>query len=197
MTNEEKQNPETIDMENTPPKKKELATFLDILESFVLSAVAVVLLFTLVFRITIVDGPSMQDTLLHGDALLVSNLFYTPECGDVVIVHQPTEFYPDPIVKRVIAVGGQTIDIDFNTWTVTVDGVVLEEDYIKLTNDQRITSDFTFPMEIPEGYVFVMGDNRNHSADSRSSKIGLIDERMIVGHVLLRFMPFSTFGAVD
>lgn len=197
MSNEEKQIPEAVMTEAAPAKKKESTSFLDILESFVLSAVAVVLLFTLVFRITIVDGPSMQDTLQHGDALLVSNLFYTPKCGDVVIVHQPTESYPDPIVKRVIAVGGQTIDIDFNTWTVTVDGKVIEEDYIKLTNDQRVTSDFTFPMEIPEGYVFVMGDNRNHSADSRSSKIGLIDERMIVGHVLLRFMPLSTFGTVD
>lgn len=197
MSNEEKQIPEAVATENVSAKKKDTTTFLDILESFVLSAVAVVLLFTLVFRITIVDGPSMQDTLRHGDALLVSNLFYTPKCGDVVIVHQPTESYPDPIVKRVIAVGGQTIDIDFNTWTVTVDGVVIEEDYIKLTTDQRVTSDFTFPMEIPEGYVFVMGDNRNHSADSRSSKIGLIDERMIVGHVLLRFKPLSAFGTVD
>ena len=197
MSNEEKQIPEAVATENVPAKKKDTTTFLDILESFVLSAVAVVLLFTLVFRITIVDGPSMQDTLQHGDALLVSNLFYTPKCGDVVIVHQPTESYPDPIVKRVIAVGGQTIDIDFNTWTVTVDGVVIEEDYIKLTTDQRVTSDFTFPMEIPEGYVFVMGDNRNHSADSRSAKIGLIDERMIVGHVLLRFKPLSAFGTVD
>ena len=193
----EKQTPATG--EENPPlsAKKAASSLLDVLESFVFSAIAVILIFTFLFRITIVDGPSMEDTLHHGDVLLVSELFYTPKCGDVVIVHQPTELYPDPIVKRIIAVGGQTIDIDFDTWTVTVDGVVIEDDYLKLTNDRRLTSDYSYPLEIPEGYVFVMGDNRNHSADSRTDDIGLIDTRSILGRVLLRLAPLSACGTVD
>lgn len=177
--------------------KKMSDTLLDVLEAFVLSAMSVILIFTFFLRITIVDGPSMEDTLHDGEALLVSDFLYTPNAGDIVIIHQPTPHYPDPLVKRIIAVGGQTVDIDFDTWTVTVDGVVIDEPYIKLTDDQRITSNLTYPLVVPEGCVFVMGDNRNHSADSRTSLIGMIDVRCILGKVLLRIAPLPVFGPVD
>ena len=139
----------------------------------------------------------MENTLYGGEALLVSRLPYTPKNGDVVVIHQPTPYHPEPLIKRVIAVGGQTIDIDFNTWTVTVDGQVIEEDYMLLKTDRRITSDYTYPMEITEGYVFVMGDNRNHSADSRSMEVGLIDVRSFLGPVILRIAPLDRFGPVQ
>ena len=105
--------------------------------------------------------------------------------------------YNKPIVKRVIATAGQTVDIDFSTWTLTVDGVVIDEPYIKLTTDQQITSDWTYPMQIPEGYIFVMGDNRNHSADSRCRDIGLIDERCVVGKAFVRVFPLNRFTVFD
>jgi len=165
----------------------------DILELFVLCAAVMLALFTFAVRPTIVKGASMEDTLLEGDALLVTDLGYEPQNGDIIVAQNVSlPLYPDPIVKRVIAVGGQTVDIDFTTWTLTVDGKVVDEPYRKLVDRLR-TSDWVFPMEIPEGYVFVMGDNRNHSADSRTSDIGLIDERCIVGKAVLRIFPFSRF----
>jgi len=182
---------ETKDPKKSPLFKLANELF-DILELFVLCAAVMLTLFTFVIRPTIVKGASMEDTLLEGDALLVSDLGYEPKSGDIIVAQNVSlPLYPDPIVKRVIGVGGQTVDIDFTTWTLTVDGKVVDEPYRKLTPDRLITSDWVFPMEIPEGYVFVMGDNRNHSADSRTSDIGLIDERCVVGKAVIRIFPFS------
>ena len=140
----------------------------------------------------------MENTLLAGDYLLVSDIAYTPQAGDIVVVHNVgLRHYNKPIVKRVIATAGQTVDIDFSTWTLTVDGAVIDEPYIKLTTDQQLTSDWTYPMQIPEGYIFVMGDNRNHSADSRCRDIGLIDERCVVGKAFVRVFPLSRFTVFD
>ncbi|MBQ4043498.1 MAG: signal peptidase I [Clostridia bacterium] len=186
---------ETPEQEKDPKKSPlfKLANELfDILELFVLCAAVMLTLFTFVIRPTIVKGASMEDTLLEGDALLVSDLGYEPKNGDIIVAQNVSlPLYPDPIVKRVIGVGGQTVDIDFTTWTLTVDGKVVDEPYRKLTPDRLRTSDWVFPMEIPEGYVFVMGDNRNHSADSRIADIGLIDERCVVGKAVIRIFPFS------
>lgn len=192
-SSEEQARPE----ESAISPKRALHAIFDVIESFAFSAIAVLIICAFFFRVTTVDGPSMEDTLHNGESLLVSRAFYTPEPGDVIVLHQPTENYPNPIVKRVIAVGGQTVDIDFNSWTVTVDGVKIEEDYIKLTNDQRITSNLTYPLYVPEGYIFVMGDNRNHSADSRLAEIGLIDTRSVLGKVIFRIFPFSVAGTVN
>jgi len=170
----------------------------DILELFVICAAVILTVFTFILRPTVVQGPSMEDTLLEGDYLIVVSAGYKPEAGDIVVAHNTAlPLYHDPIVKRVIAVGGQEINIDFTTWTVTVDGQVIEEPYRKLTDGYMLTSDFTFPMTVPEGYVFVMGDNRNHSADSRTRDIGMIDERCIVGHAVLRLLPVSRFTVFD
>ena len=186
---------ETPEQEKDPKKSPlfKLANELfDILELFVLCAAVMLTLLTFVIRPTIVKGASMEDTLLEGDALLVSDLGYEPKNGDIIVAQNVSlPLYPDPIVKRVIGVGGQTVDIDFTTWTLTVDGKVVDEPYRKLTPDRLRTSDWVFPMEIPEGYVFVMGDNRNHSADSRIADIGLIDERCVVGKAVIRIFPFS------
>ena len=176
------------------------------IELFVLAFTVVLLLMTFIGRHSPVVGESMLPTLEEGDVLIVSDIAYTPKNGDIIVCQSPwgqTEFdtigFNEPLVKRIIAVGGQEVDIDFYTWSVTVDGVKLEEDYIlKYDNmPMRAYNDgITFPLIVPEGYVFVLGDNRNGSIDSRSAMIGLIDERFIVGRVVFRVLPFDKIGTV-
>lgn len=184
------------------PRKSFASDFLDYVEIFVFAICFVILIFTFAARLCIVKGPSMEKTLNEGELLIVSNLFYEPERGDIIVFHQ-TGILNEPVVKRVIATGGETIDIDFSTWTVTVthkDGTeeVLNEPYMYLDRSAPLlTSSLQFPYEIPEGYIFVMGDNRNHSTDSRGTTIGLVDSRRVLGKVLLRVSPFSKFGTVD
>ena len=162
-------------------------------EALISAALVLVLIFSFFFRIIQVDGASMVPTLQNGDKLIVWGAGYTPERGDVVIVDSYTA-YGKPLVKRVIAKGGDTISIDYEAGTVTVNGELLQEDYIaELT---YLGYDVTFPYTVPEGTVFVMGDNRNNSLDSRSSYVGCIDERDILGKVLVCFLPFSDFGVV-
>ncbi len=180
--------------EKAPDRLKKLAADLfDILEPFVFCTTVILLLFSFFFRPTIVDGQSMENTLLHGEYLLVVDAGYTPKNGDIVVAHNVgLTYYNKPLVKRVIATEGQTVDIDFSTWTLTVDGIVIDEPYRKLADSLR-TSDFEFPLTVPEGCVFLMGDNRNHSADSRTAEIGMMDERCIVGKAVLRFFPLNRF----
>ena len=162
-------------------------------EALVSAALVLVLIFSFFFRIIQVDGSSMVPTLVNGDKLIVWGAGYTPQRGDVVIVDSYTS-YGKPLVKRVIAKGGDTVSIDYATGTVAVNGEVLQEDYI--AEPTYLGYDVTFPYTVPEGTVFVMGDNRNQSLDSRSTYVGCIDERDILGRVLLCFMPFTDFGVV-
>ncbi len=183
-----------------PPKDPMWAPkeLLEWLELFAYSVAAVLLIFTFICRVAVVSGPSMEKTLHEGQILLVSDLGYEPRRGDV-IVFQSNEIYDnEAIVKRVIATEGQTVDIDFDTWTVTVDGVALEEDYVNFIEGVRMRgSDFDFPQQVAPGHIFVMGDNRNHSADSRSAEIGQVDSRSVLGKVLVRIFPLNTFGSID
>lgn len=162
-------------------------------EALISAALILVLIFSFFFRIIQVDGRSMVPTLNNGDKLIVWGAGYTPQRGDVVIVDGYTS-YGKPLVKRVIAKGGDTISIDFEEGVVTVNGEVLQEDYIAAPT--YLEFDVQFPYTVPEGTVFVMGDNRNESLDSRSSSVGCIDERDILGKVLLCFMPFTDFGVI-
>ena len=162
-------------------------------EALISAALVLVLVFSFFFRIIQVDGESMVPTLENGDKLVVWGAGYEPQRGDVVIVDSYTA-YGKPLVKRVIAKGGDTVSIDYATGTVAVNGEVLQEDYI--AEPTYLGYDVTFPYTVPEGTVFVMGDNRNQSLDSRSTYVGCIDERDILGKVLVCFMPFTDFGVV-
>lgn len=162
-------------------------------ETAVQTLVCVMLIFTFVARTSIVFGTSMIDTLHHNDLLVVSRLLYVPQRGDIVVVTKPN-YENEPIVKRIIALEGQRVDIDFELGVVTVDGVALDESYVHTPTNLRY--DVEFPVVVPEGELFVLGDNRNGSLDSRSTSIGFIDERYVMGKAYWRVLPFSAFGAL-
>lgn len=153
-----------------------------------------ILIFVFVARIVVVSGPSMENTLHNGDVMLVWSLGYKPRQGDVVVLTQ-TSYQDDSIVKRVIATEGQTVDIDYATGTVYVDGAPLRESYIKERMEIPNYGEGLNHITVPEGCLFVMGDNRNHSADSRYPGIGIVDERSVIGKTMLVLFPFSSFGA--
>lgn len=168
----------------------------DWIEAIVFSIAAVVLLFTFVFRIVGVDGDSMQNTLQNGDRVVLSILNYHPRQGDIVVLTTKAPDIDKPIIKRVIAVGGQTVNIDYRTGNVYVDGKLLKETYIKDPTEFQGVNPVSMPVRVPEGCVFVMGDNRNNSYDSRSSAIGNVDERYIMGHAIVRIFPLAKLGAL-
>lgn len=151
---------------------------------------AFVLLFTFVVRIIVVSGPSMENTLTGGDLILVWSLGYTPKQGDIVVLTQES-YQEDSIVKRVIATEGQRVDIDYGAGAVEVDGVPLKEDYIKEKMILPSYGEGINHVTVPEGCVFVMGDNRNHSADSRYPDIGIVDTRCVIGRGVAVMFPFS------
>ena len=169
-------------------KKEEGRDLYEWVQALVCSVLAVVLLFTFVVRLIGVDGHSMVPTLQDGDRLLVLNAMLDNdyEYGDIVVLRKDT-FMEEPIVKRVIATEGQTVDIDFASGSVYVDGELLEEDYI---NEPTYVEEGTeFPLTVPEGSIFVMGDNRNHSSDSRSSDLGTVDTRYVIGKAVFLLFP--------
>lgn len=158
-------------------------------QALVCSVLTVVLIFTFAVRIVRVSGESMRETLQDQDMLVVLNNWLCGgyEQGDIVILQRDDFYGGEPIVKRVIATGGQTVDIDFETGAVYVDGTLLEEDYI---NELTFVEEGTeFPLTVPEGSIFVMGDNRNHSSDSRDASLGTVDTRYVIGRAVLLAFP--------
>lgn len=156
--------------------------------------VIIVIVLLTCFRVVVVSGDSMKRTLLDGDLLiLISNTFYTdPQQGDIIVASKDSFENGEPIIKRVIALEGQEVDINFSTGAVYVDGKLLEETYIS----SRTTTDegTSFPLVVDEGCVFVLGDNRIRSKDSRSQDIGLIDKREILGKAVLLVFPGTSKG---
>ena len=158
---------------------------------FAISVVVVCLIF--LFRLVDVEGRSMNNTLATNDKVIVTNLFYTPQNNDIVVISHGAE-YNSPIIKRVIAVAGQSVKVDQATDQILVDGVVLDEPYIEGSTYGNNIGDNEIPEVIPEGKIFVMGDNRKDSMDSRSTKIGLIDVDDVIGKAQFVVYPFDHFG---
>ncbi len=188
------------------PKFTELFDWID---TIVIALVSVVIIFSLFFRVATIVGPSMQNTLYSGERVVISNFFYTPKYGDIVVVSRNTNNSVDsadtsrePIIKRVIATEGQYVDINFETGKVYVGADLsnmteLSEPYANGPTNLRY--DIEFPVYVKEGHIFVLGDNRNNSTDSRSSTIGdlgLIDERYVLGKAIYRIWPFDTIGGL-
>jgi len=167
------------------------------LQALVMALVILILLFTFVGRIIGVDGQSMVPTLHDNDLLVLQSIGYKPQRGDVVVLTKEFSYVHGPIVKRVIAVGGDEVYIDYASGSVYVNGEALDEPYIKEPMRRPTGLDMsTEYMEVPEGCIFVMGDNRNDSSDSRHVELGAVDERYVLGRVLFVLLPFQDFGAV-
>ncbi|MBR5286153.1 MAG: signal peptidase I [Clostridia bacterium] len=181
----------------------------DYLEVFCFALATMMVLFLFVFRLVTVDGDSMRTTLSDGDRLIISNLFYTPETGDIVVINPENHGDADePIIKRVIATEGQKVFIDYENWEVFVDGIKLDEPYIvdmmeiekqRFGNDKAMNGTnvpkYKEEFTVGEDKVFVMGDNRNNSKDSRSDDYGEMGVNRILGKVVFRIAP--DFGFVD
>lgn len=173
------------------------------LQTLVTAIVCIILTFTFVFRVTRVVGQSMDPTLTDGELLVIWSLGYHPEQGDIVIANDTTEssvelLHGDAIVKRVIATEGQAVDIDYDNNIVYVDGEPLKEDYILEEMRWPIWSPSMMEthFEVPEGEVFLMGDNRNGSTDSRHEMLGCVNEGHLLGKAAFVLFPFNRFGFV-
>ena len=180
--------------ENSRPEEKKESwqkSILLYLHDLIYMLAGIMIAFLLVFRLVIVSGESMYSTLWDGDWLLVlSNTFYRePEYGDIIVASKDSFNSGEPIIKRVIATEGQTVDIDFVSGVVFVDGTPLREDYAFTRTN--VEEGMVFPLVVEEGCVFAMGDNRNASKDSRHPAIGQIDKREILGKALFLVFPGS------
>jgi signal peptidase I len=159
-------------------------------DSLVFAIIAVFLVFAFIFRIASVEGASMNPTLKDGDWLAVKSISTEIKRGDIVIITQPNALN-EPLVKRVIAVGGDTIDINFTEGIVKINGEVIHEPFIAEPTQRQF--DIAFPITVPQGYYFVMGDNRNNSIDSRSNIVGFISYGYILGTAEARLYPLGDF----
>lgn len=180
---------ETDAAEETPERcRKQWKIVYDAVATLETAVIILILLFSLVFRPAAVIGDSMLPNFSGGDRVACVHSFSGYERGDVIIISHATR-KDESIIKRVIAVGGDTVDIDFYKGTVSVNGQVLDEPYVNTPTN--LSYDMTFPVTVPEGKLFVLGDNRNDSLDSRSTDIGFINENKVLGKVVFRFYPFD------
>lgn len=217
-TETEAESPKTTEQapENAA-KPRRVDSIFDFLEICIFTLAGVFILMSFFFRYSIVDGGSMMNTLQHQERLLLTNFLYTPECGDIVVVQDKSTVLKDPIVKRIIAVGGQTVK--FTRTEVYVDGVKLDEpyvytgDYVNTFGASDVYRYSVYPSDelldlvidseegvyyeilVPEGEIFVMGDHRNNSKDSRD--IGTLHEDAIIGKAIYRFFPFDKIGKIE
>ncbi len=181
---------EKAEREALSPAERGRRELYDWIESLMVALIFCVILFSFVLRLINVSGPSMNPTLYEGNKMLVSDLFYKPKAGDVVVFKNVDDNNEEKaLVKRVIATEGQEINIDFEHGIVYVDGQPLEEEYAAEPIHNKL--DFIGHKTVPEGCVFVLGDNRNSSRDSRARSIGMVDERLIIGRVYAVVYPID------
>lgn len=177
-------------VKETPKEEHSVISFIyDTVYMVAFAIILVTLGFIFLFRTVVVDGSSMNPTLYDGNRILLTAYYNEPKYGDIVVTCRPSDSMPDTLIKRVIAVGGQTIDIDFDNGIVYVDGKALDEPYIKRPFTEH--EDFYGPVTVPEGCVFIMGDNRNGSTDSRDYRVGFMQEEYILGKALTKLSPFG------
>ncbi len=166
-------------------------------QALVMALIFLILVFTLIGRVIGVVGSSMVPTLHGGDLLILQSIGYTPEQGDVVVLRK-SSFMSEPVVKRVIATQGQHVIVDYASGTVTVDGQTLDEPYINEVMVDPLNPLMTvLDVTVPEGSIYVMGDNRNHSSDSRDERLGTVDARYVLGRALFVIVPFQHFGPIQ
>lgn len=189
---------ENLNSASAPEQKQSTAnSVLTYIHDLIYMLAVIIIVFLLLFRMVIVSGSSMYSTLWDGDwLLLLSSVFYNdPEYGDIIVASKDSFRNGEPIIKRVIATEGQTVDIDFEQGIVYVDGTALEEDYIY--SPTTTPEGIQFPLTVEEGCIFVMGDNRDDSKDSRHPDIGLVDKREILGKALVLMFPGTDKGYAD
>lgn len=184
----------TNEQNNDKKSQSFLAAIFDWANTVAFAIIVVLLILTFVFKQVTVNGPSMNDTLQNGDRLIVTDFMYEPHNGDIIVASHGKE-YNEPIIKRIIATSGQSISVDYDTGDVCVDGVIIDEKYIK-GKTIKLSDPIKFPVTIPEGYVFVMGDNREDSIDSRTNVIGMIPVQNIIGKAIFRVYPFNNMGQI-
>ena len=191
---EEKETEQETEAQGVTSRKK-FRSFFEWIETFAVYFAIGIVLLTVFFRHSPVVGSSMYPTLKENDIVIVRQIFYSPKAGDIIVCQSETYGLEKPLVKRIIATEGQTVSIDYQSWTVSVDGVILDEQYVNFQEDEpmRGSDHLEDTFTVPKGMLFVMGDNRNGSSDSRSSSIGFIDERLVIGKVAFRLIPFSEF----
>ena len=186
---------------NNPPmvSAKGIKTLYEWLEEIVIALTLVILVFTFLFRVVTVTGESMLPNFVEGQKLIVTNLGHSVEQGTVVVI---TNVLNEPIIKRVIATEGQTVDFDYETGVVYVDGEAVDETQFGLENGittrpYSTLEAMVFPQTVPEGCVFVLGDNRSVSKDSRYTEVGMVDTRHILGEAVFTLYPFDRFGVIE
>ncbi len=201
------ENENIVQEEKVDKTKSFLSDVFEILESSIITVFAIVMVFTYLLHPVNVVGESMVPTLNDKDKIFMSMITTNVSYGDIIVINNDASYmlgssgevikrdsaqFDECIIKRVIACGGQTIDINFDNGIVTVDGKELDEPYIAALTTKNQGA-FQFPLTVPEGYYFVMGDNRNKSTDSRSPYVGLIKKEQIYGKALVRYGPLSEF----
>ena len=192
---------QTEERKNKPSRFTKSA--FEVFEAFIRAVIIVFLILTFCFKICSVVGSSMNNTLIEGERLLVQSIAYTPNEGDIIVFHQ-TGTLNEPVVKRVIATGNKWVRIDYDNKLLYVssdetfdDSEIVDESLYRYLNTGSYNAKGVYTVFVPEGFLFVLGDNRNGSLDSRFSAIGLVDERRVLGKVILRFSPFDKFGTVN
>ena len=183
-------------MKNTASKSKVIFAVLDFAKPILVVLIVFALMTGMGFRVARVEGASMNSTLESGELIAVSNFFYTPKTGDIIVISKG-EPLNRKIVKRVIATEGQSLKLDYDNDKIYVDGKELDEPYIDGSTFNGNQGNYEIPSVIPAGKLFVMGDNRGVSLDSRNTSVGLIDKEEIIGKAQFAFFPFDRLGGFD